>query len=169
MTYLKARSRIVALLKLFAVLTGFSLLAFVPTLLGGRTGWFDLRLPCTIALGCTSVAVSVALAMGGFFVRRKFGSFRFVLWLIPLLLIFWALIMTPIAVIEAPGNDMAWQQILGGTLIGCTVTVVLLLPILLFSFWQPLYRSRLVDWLKAEPTPHVDMAPPPMATELSTR
>ena len=64
MPYLMSHSRVAAFFKTLPVLAGYSLLAFVPTLLGPRQGWLDFRPQLAAFLALTSLAATLGVDLG---------------------------------------------------------------------------------------------------------
>jgi hypothetical protein len=138
--YLQSRHRGVVCLKTVPVLAGFSLLAFLPRLLGERAGFFDFRLAFVGAFGVVSLGVGLALVLGGWAVRHRFGRVRFLgsmalcLWLVL------TLSGAVVAILTSGSPD--WGDLFLGVVITSGVILGLLLPLLLLSFFQPFYRAR---------------------------
>jgi len=133
--------------KTLPVLAGFSLLAFVPTLLGDGGGWIDLRPYLAALLALASLAATLALTFGGLSVHRRFGRIRFLFWLAVWILPAWTAIATPFVIYALLERHVdLWEFFLGLLLIS-GITLALLLPLVLLSFLQPFYRARLLDWL----------------------
>jgi len=147
MPYLGSRYRILACLKTLGVIAGFSVLGYVPTLLAHNNGWLDFRpfLAAFLALG--SLAVTLALTFGGLSVRRRFGRIRFLCWLAVWTVLAWIAIATPFVIYAALESHVDWGEPVLALLVISGVTVALLLPLVLLSFFQPFYRARFFDWL----------------------
>lgn len=151
MPFLGSRYRIVAFFKTLPVLAGFSLLAFVPTLLGDGGGWIDLRPYLAGLLAVASLAAMLALTLGGLSVRRRFGRIRLLSWLVVWILLAWTAIATPFVIFAALESHINWGEAFLVLLLISGITLALLLPLVLLSFFQPFYRARFLDWLKAPP------------------
>lgn len=151
MPFLGSRYRIVAFFKTLPVLAGFSLLAFVPTLLGDGGGWIDLRPYLAALLALASLAATLALTLGGLSVRRRFGRIRLLSWLVVWILLAWTAIATPFVIFAALESHINWGEAFLVLLLISGITLALLLPLVLLSFFQPFYRARFLDWLKAPP------------------
>jgi hypothetical protein len=147
MPYLVSRSGVVAFFKTLPVLAGFSLLAFVPTLLGPREGWLDFRPQLTALLAMTSLAATLALVFTGLSVRRRFGRVRCVVWLAVWTVLAWTVIATPFAVFGSLNGGMDWGAGLVTILYASAISLGLVLPLALLSFFQPFYRDRFFGWL----------------------
>jgi hypothetical protein len=151
MPFLGSRYRIVAFLKTLPVLAGFSLLAYVPTLLADEGGWLDFRPYFALLLAVASLVATLALSLGGLSVRRRFGPIRFLSWLAVWILLAWTAIATPFVIYALLQSHVdLWESFLG-LLITSGITLVLLLPLVLLSLFQPFYRARLLNWLKVPP------------------
>jgi hypothetical protein len=151
MPFLGSRYRIVAFFKTLPVLAGFSVLGFVPTLLGDGGGWIDLRPYLAALLAVASLAATLALTLGGLSVRRRFGRIRLLFWLVVWILLAWTAIATPFVIFAALESHVNWGEAFLVLLLISGITLALLLPLVLLSFFQPFYRARFLDWLKAPP------------------
>ena len=161
--YLKSRYRIVMFFKTLPVLAAFSLLAYVPTLLGDKAGWLDFRSYFAGLLAFASLAATLALVLAGLAVRRRFGRIRFLCWLAVWTVLAWTAIAAPFAVFALLGNAPEWGEFIIAVLVVSGVMLLLLLPLMLLSFFQPFYRSRLADWLKLpQPDTAIGIPVPPM-------
>lgn len=162
MPFLGSRYRIVACLKALPVLAGFSLLAYVPTLLASHSDWLDLRpyLAGLLALG--SLVAILALSFGGLVVRRRFGRIRFTCWVAVWTLLAWAIIVPLYILFIAQPSHVEWREVCLPVLGTCGVTLALLLPPVLLSFFQPFYRARFFGWLNLpQAGPAAEAAIPP--------
>lgn len=166
MPFLESRYRIIAFIKALPVLAGFSLLAFVPTLLARQSGWIDLRPYLAALLALASLAATFALTLAGFSVRRRFGRRRFLVWLAAWTALAWMVIASPFFIIGTVNGDIEWGPTLLAMLYVTASSLALLLPLLLLSFFQPLYRARLFGFLKVpQPGPLAGAAVPLGMTE----
>ena len=161
MPFLESRSRIGAFFKTLPVLAGFSLLAFVPTLLAQHSGWLDFRpyLAAMLALG--SLAATLALVFTGLSVRRQFGRIRFIVWLAAWMVLAWTAIAIPAAIIGAANGGNNWREGLLAILSLSAVSLGMVLPLVLLSFFLPFYRGRFFGWLNLpQSVPNAGMAVP---------
>jgi hypothetical protein len=140
--------RIVAFFKALLTLAGFSLLAFAPTLAAAIGGWLDFRPYLTAMLALGSLVVTLALTFGGLCARRRFGRIRYLLWLAVWTVPAWMVALTPFVVIGYVNDQIEWGASALALLAISGFTLLLLLPFVLLSFFQPLYRARFLDWLK---------------------
>jgi hypothetical protein len=147
MPYLQSRYRIASFLKALPVLAGFGLLAFVPALFTGYSGWFDFRLYLAVVLALASLATTFALSMGGFSVRRRFGRVRFLISLAVWNALAWLVIASPLFIMGIVSGRSEWGPALIFILGATGSSLALLLPLLLLSFFQPFYRARLLGFL----------------------
>jgi len=161
MPWLESRYRILAFLKTLPVMSGFSLLAFAPHTFGERGGSIDLRLYVAIALGVLSLAVTLALALTGLCLRRRFGRIRLLLALALCLLLVWILILSPLFIGVMLDGPSGWTKYLLAILFAAAHTLVLLLPLVLLSLFQPFYRARFLAFLSAPLPPPTAAAGPP--------
>jgi hypothetical protein len=160
--YLKSRYRIVTFLKTFPALAALSLLAYVPTLLGDKEGWLDLRALFAGLLACASLVATLALVLAGLAVRRRFGRIRFLLWLTVWTVLTWTAVAAPFAVFELLGTSPEWGEFIIAVLIVSAITVALLLPLLLLAFFNSSYRARFAEWLNLpQPESFARMGVPP--------
>jgi hypothetical protein len=159
--YLESRYRIVTFFKALPVLAGFSLLAFVPTLLAKRSGWIDLRPSLAALLALASLVATLVLTFGGLSVRRRFGHTRFLVWLAVWTLLAWTVIASPFVIIGSLHSEIEWGESLLAILCASAISLALLLPLLLLSSFQPFYRARLFGFLKVpRPGPSAGAAVP---------
>jgi len=168
MPVLGSRYRIVAFFKSLPVLAGFSLLAFVPTLLASHTGWLDVRPYLAALLATASLAVTLALTFGGLSVHRRFGRIRFLFWLAVWTALAWAAIATPFAILAALESHVDWGESVLALLVITGLTLALLLPLVLLSFFQPFYRGRFLAFLNSpQPGPFAEVSAPPRIIEVA--
>jgi hypothetical protein len=166
MPFLGSRYRIVAFFKALPVLAGFSLLAFLPTLLGDRNGWLDFRPYLAVLLAVGSLVTMLAFTLSGWCVRRRFGRLRFLCWLAVWTLLAWTVIATPFIIIGSLHGHLAWEQVCLPILGISGVTLAPLLPLVLLSFIQPFYRARLFTFLNLpQPGPSAGATAPPIIAE----
>jgi hypothetical protein len=166
MPFLGSRHRIVAFFKTLPLLAGFSLLAFVPTLLADHSGWLDFRDYLAGFLPCASLAATLALTFGGLSVRHRFGRIRFLLWLAVWTALAWMVIATPFAILASLENPIDWRTAFLVLLLVSGLTFALLLPLVLLSFFQPFYRARLFTYLNLpQPDPSAGATTPPIIAE----
>ena len=140
MPFLESRSRMAIFFKALPVLAGFSLLAFVPTLLADRSG--SLELFMAGMLPCASLAATLALVLSGLAVRRRFGRIRFLLWLTVWAVLAWTAIAAPFAIFGSLGGRPEWGEFVVAVLVVSGFMLALFLPLVLISFFQPFYRAR---------------------------
>ena len=168
MPWLKSRYRIVAFFKTLPLLAGFSLLAFVPALLRESGGWFDLRPILAGLLALVSLVATLALTFGGLSVRRRFGRIRFLLWLAVWIVLAWTLIVVPFLFMGSLWSRTDWGRYLLAILLVSAITLALLLPLVLLSFFQPFYRARFLAFLNApQPAPSAEATAPPNSVALA--
>lgn len=149
MPFLGSRYRIVAFLKTLPVLAGFSVLAYVPTLLADEGGWLDFRPYLAVLLAVASLVATLALTLGGLPVRRRFRPIRFLSCLAVWILLAWTVIAAPFVIYALLESHVDLWEFFLGLLSISGITLALLLPLVLLSFFQPFYRARLLGWLKA--------------------
>jgi hypothetical protein len=170
MPFLESRYRIVAFFKALVVLAGFSLLAFVPTLLADTRGWIDLRPYLAALLALASLAATLALTFSGFSVRRRFGRIRFLVSLAVWTVLAWLVIAAPFAVFNLLGGRPEWGEFVIAVLVISGILLALLLPLLLLSFFQSFYRARFAAWLNLpQPETAAGTSAPPTLPADATR
>jgi hypothetical protein len=161
MPCLGSRYRIVAFFKALLGLAAFSLLAFVPTLLGANRGWLDFRPILTALLALGSLAVTLALTFGGLSVRDRFGRIRFLFWLAVWTLLAWTVIASVFVIIRSLNHQVDWGESVAALLVIAGLTAALILPLVLLSFFQPFYGARLFGFLHVpQPGPSAGRAVP---------
>jgi hypothetical protein len=148
MPLLESRHRMVTFFKALPALAAFSLLAYVPTLLAKDSGWIDLRAYLVVLLGLASLAATLALTLGGISVRRRFGRVRLLCWLSVWTVLAWTMIASPFIVIGSVNGHIEWGPSVLAILCVTGISLALLLPLLLLSFFQPFYRARFFSFLK---------------------
>ena len=141
------RYRIVAFFKALLVLAGFSLLAFVPTLLAANRGWLDLRPHLAVLLALGSLVLTLVLTFGGLCASRQFGRARYLFWLAVWTVLAWSAVLTPFVVIAYVKDQIEWGETVVALLVISGLTLLLLLPFVLLSFFQPFYGARFFGWL----------------------
>ena len=157
-----SRKRLLAFFKALLLLAGFSLLAFLPTLLGPNNGWLDFRPFLAALLALASLAVLLALTFSSLAVRRRFGRGRFVCWLVVWTVLVWTAFATPFVIIASFKSEIQWGASLLALLGLSAVTLTLLLPLVLLSFFEPFYRARFLGFLNlAQPGTTGPTASPP--------
>lgn len=167
MPFLESHSRIVAFFKVLPVLAGFSLLAFVPTLLADQSGWLDFRSSMAGLLAFASLAATLALVFSGLAVRRRFGRIRFLLWLAVWVVLAWTVIAAPFAIFSSFGSRPEWGEFVVAILVVSGIMLALFLPLVLLSFFQPFYRARFFSLLKLpQPDPSAGAGEPPRPQDI---
>ena len=162
MPFLGSRYRIVTFFKALVVLAGFSVLAYVPTLLADNLGWLDFRPYLAAFLGLASLAVTLALTFAGLRVSRRFGRVRFLFWLAVWSTLAWTAVLTPFVIIGVLKSQIDWGSTVLVLLVISGLTIALLLPLVLLSFFQPFYQARFLGWLKVpEAAPSAGATAPP--------
>jgi hypothetical protein len=149
--YLRRPHRLLTFLSVLLVLAGFSALALV-----SRQGWSLLELETLqigIVLAVAVVASAVALALGGWLCRKAFRPLALYLWLFLSLVVVWFLIATPffLFALMASGGQIPWSEFLIPVLVVAIGNFALLLPFLILSSANPLFRERLKALLHARP------------------
>jgi hypothetical protein len=165
--YLGSRYRIVAFFKALPALAGFGLVALVPALLTRSSGYIDLRVYLVILVALAGLAVTLALTLADLSARRRFGRMRFLVWLSVWTVVAWTVIASPFVIIASLSGDIEWGQSVLAILCASGISLALILPLLLLSFFQPFYRARLLGFLNVpQPGPSVEAAVPPKLSDL---
>jgi hypothetical protein len=159
--YLVSRSRPGVALKTLPVLAGFSVLAFLPTLLGQRADFFDFRTAFAVGLTTAGLVLTLALVLTGRTLRHRFGPVRLVLWAAVWLCLVWNIAVGPLVLLITAQGHVDWGEYFVGMLILSGMSLGLLLPLLLLSIFQPFYRGRLLAFLNLPPGPPAPQGPPP--------
>jgi hypothetical protein len=147
MPYLKGRHGMGTFFKTLPVLAGFSLLAFVPALFVNDGGWIDIRPYLAALLAVASLAATLALVFTGLSVRRRFGQVRCIVWLAVWTVLAWTAIATPFAIFGLVNGGNDWWAGLVSVLCISAISLGLVMPQVLLSFFQPFYRDRFFGWL----------------------
>jgi hypothetical protein len=164
--YLKSRYRIVMFFKTLPLLAAFSLLAYVPILLGRYEGWLDVRTYFVVVLAVASLPATLAITLVGLSVRRRFGRMRFLFWLAVCTVLAWTAFATPFAIFSLLGSAPEWGEFIIAVSVVSGITFALFLPFVLLAFFQPFYRDRFRDWLNLpQPAPPAGMAVPAKLAE----
>jgi len=167
MPFLESRSRVVVFFKTLPVLAGFSFLAFLPTLLARHGGWLDFRPYLAGLLALASLAATLALVFTGLCVRRRFGRVRCIVWLALWTVLAWTAIATPAAIIGAVNGGNDWREGLLAILSLSAISLGLVLPLVVLSFFQSFYRDRFFGWLNLlQPDPAAGAAVSPKIPEV---
>jgi hypothetical protein len=144
--YVSSRWRFVGFLKHLALLAGASSLAYLPVFLGESHGWLDFRQAFAIILAVTSLIIALALSLSGWCASKKSGRLRFILWLgLWLLLLAAAGVGLTLALTDGSPD---WGEAIIGWLTASGISLVILLPYLLLSFFQGFHRERFLEWFK---------------------
>jgi hypothetical protein len=160
--FLESRNRLLSFLKALLTLAGVSLLAFLPTLLATYGGWLDFRPYLAALLALASLAVTFGLSLSSLALRRRFGRARFLLWLAVWTVLAWVAIATPFVIVGSLTSNIEWGATVLGLLCLSAISLALVLPLVLLSFWQPFFRARFVGFLKMPQTdPPAETTMPP--------
>lgn len=155
--YLRRSHRLLTWLCLLVALAGFSLMAFV-----AKQG-LSLRDNETLQVGivlAVAVAVSsLALSLTGWICRRGFRPVFCGIWLLLTMVSLWLLIALPffLLALAASGSELPWREFFIPVLIVGVAHYAVLLPFLILSGTNALYRDRLKALLNIQPS-----APPPL-------
>jgi hypothetical protein len=158
-THLESKVRFLTSLKMFMALGGFGLLAYVTGQDWSEAG--GQQYAALLYLGIFALALVTALSLAGFSCRRHFQSARLLIWLIVWLAAAFAVVILPfmLFVLFAGGGDVL-VAFGGAVLVSTLVAFAVLLPFLILSFANVLFRERLCRLLRMELQP----SPPLLAT-----
>ena len=157
--FLARKHRFVTFLCFLPVMLGFGVLTFAL-----RQDWSEgysvasmVVLQVGIFLSLGVLVTALAMFLTGCLCRRSYRPVALALWLLAMLVVLWFVIVVPIFTIGMlmSGGDAPWLEMLGGLFIIAGVNFAIVLPFLLLSFFDPLYRERLKGLL------HVAMTVPP--------
>jgi hypothetical protein len=145
-------------------------LCFAPTLAGFslfscwvRQDWNDdgaiMALGMLVPLAISVFVISLALTLAGLACRGRYRPLGFYLWLLASLFVVWLVIVAPffgLAMIVS-GGQLPWQEFFLMVLVLTAVSFGMLLPFLILSSANSLFRERLKLLLHTERE-----APPPV-------
>ncbi len=115
-----------------------------------------------IFLGLTVLIVVAGFNLAGLLCRRRYGAIRVSVFTLLALVALWFIAAVPFYVIatKMSGGEVPAGQFFGGVLVLSLLGFLMLLPFLLLSFAEALYRDRLIELLRLRPS----AAPPPVLT-----
>jgi hypothetical protein len=155
--YLRKSHRMVTFFCVLFALAGFSLLAFVAR---ESANLLDSGLlPFAIVLGVGVLISAIALSLGGWLCRRSYHPLALGVWLFVSLLVVWLVVTAPFFILAliSSGGEIPRSDFLVPVLGAAGANFVLLLPFLILSSANSLYRERLKFLLHVPPP-----APPPL-------
>jgi hypothetical protein len=163
-SYLGWKHRILALLGILLGLGVVSLFAFLVTQDVGRE-MFEVG----IFLAASAAVISVALTLAGMVCRGRYAWLRLSLWVLAALAVLWLLLIGPfflVAMISGRGQ-VPLGALFGVVGITTGITFGVMLPFLVLSFVNELYRERLKGLLHLGGTegPPVITSPIPAVPE----
>jgi hypothetical protein len=153
--YLRKSHRLITFFCILFTLAGFSLLAFVAR---ESADLLEFQLvPFAIVLGVGVFISAVALSLGGWLCRRSYHPFALGVWLFVSLFIVWLAVTGPFFIVAliSSGGAIPWSEFFVPVLGMAAANFVLLLPFLILSSANSLFRERL-KFLLHVPSP----APP---------
>lgn len=149
--YLARRHRLLTFLCILATLAVSSLLIFAV-----RQDWdgemMAEAIPVVVVLSLSVFVISVAMLAAGWICRRRYRPFPLVLWLGVALVVIWFVMAAPFFIVAliASGGQVPWVQFVGSILAMAGVSLAVLLPFLVLSFANFLFRERLKGLLHLE-------------------
>ena len=160
--YLKSRFRILNVLGFLLVLEGFGLVIYVFT-----QDWNEGVEAAGVGVGLALCAAIIPMAAGlaGLLCRRRYRPLVLCAGVLAMLLGLWGLVMLPIVLIQ---TAVAGQRVPVGELVAPVLAMTalcfgVLLPFLLLSFSNSLFRQRLIQVLGLAPELPPVIAPGPAA------
>jgi len=164
--YLKSRLRILNVLGFLLVLEGFGLVIFAFTQDWNEPGVQAVQIGIGLAV-CAAV-IPVAAGLAGLLCRRRYRPLVLCAASLVMLLSLWVLVMLPFFLIQtAGGGQTVPVSVLVGPVLSMTgLCFGVLLPFLLLSFSNSLFRQRLIQLLRMAPElpPVIAPAPAPVTT-----
>jgi hypothetical protein len=154
--YLKSRFRILNVLGFLLVLEFFSFVVFVFT-----QDWDELGAEAVeigIALALSAAVIPAAAGLAGLLCRKRYRPLVLCVGMLVMLLGVWMLVLLPIFLIQTAGN-VPVSQVVAPVLVIAGICFGVLLPFLLLSFSNSLFRERLIQLLRLAPE-----LPPVIAT-----
>lgn len=161
--HLGAKHRFLTLFAMLGILLGLGLLSLLFGL-GLDQSSADELLPLVLVVALGALVISLALTLSGLLCRGRYRPLRLCLWLALTLVAAWFVVICPFLVFARMmgqlGQGFALQMFLV-TLCASGPTFGILLPFLLLSFANTLYRDRLRNLLHLAPDPSPPAAAPP--------
>jgi drug/metabolite transporter (DMT)-like permease len=167
--YLKSRFRILNILGFLLVLEAFGLVIFVFT-----QDWNETMQAVGVGVGlavCAAI-IPVAAGLAGLLCRRRYRPLVLSAGVLAMILSLWVLVMLPLFLIQTAA---AGQHVPVGVLVGPVLAMTglcfgVLLPFLLLSYANSLFRQRLVQLLRLAPElpPVIGAAAAPGTTSIGT-
>lgn len=120
-------------------------------------------LPAGLFLALTVLIIAVGFNLAGQLCRRRYGAVRLSVFACVAVVAAWLVIAVPFYVMlsrMSGGGSVPAGEFFGGVLAIALVSFLMLLPFLLLSFAEALYRERLIELLRLRPT----AAAPPVLT-----
>ena len=117
-----------------------------------------------ISLAVCAAAIPIAAGLAGLLCRRRYRPLVLCAAMLVMLLSLWALVMLPIFLLQTAGRGQSVpvSDIAEPVLAMTGLCFGVLLPFLLLSFSNTLYRERLIRLLRLAPEPPPVTAPPPV-------
>jgi hypothetical protein len=118
-----------------------------------------------VPLALSILVISVAMALAGLACRGRYRPLGFYLWLLASLFVVWLVMVAPFFgfAIIASGGQVPWSEFFIGILIVTAVSFGMLLPFLVLSSANSLFRERLKLLLHLGREAPPPILPPEMA------
>lgn len=150
--YLKSRFRILNVLGFLLVLEAFSFGIFAFT-----QDWDELgaeAIEIGICLALSAAVIPVAAGLAGLLCRRRYRPLVLCVGMLVMLLALWTLVLLSIFFIQtfpAQTANVPFSQVVAPALVITGICFGVLLPFLLLSFSNSLFRERLIQLLRLAP------------------
>ena len=162
--YLKSRFRILNVLGFLLLLEGFGLVIFAFT-----QDWNEgmEAAGVGVVLAVCAALIPIAAGLAGWLCRRRYRPLVLCAGVLAMLLSLWALVMLPIFLIQtaAVGQRVPASELVAPVLAMTGLCFGVLLPFLLLSFSNSLFRQRLIQLLRLAPELPPVIAPAPASPE----
>ncbi len=165
--YIKSRFRTLNALRLALIIEALGFATYVFSVYWSESE--SEAAPVAIILALSAAIIPAATGLAGLLCWRRYRPVVLCAWLLVMLFGLWLAVVWPLFMIEnaCRGNAPAWvfmEPVLAITA-ACFCAV---LPFLLLSFWNRLYRERLIQLLRLAPEPPpAPAAPTPPVSVLS--
>lgn len=161
--YLKSRFRILNVLGFLFILEAFSLVIYAFTQDWNDPGVQAVALGFVLAL-CAAV-IPIATGLAGLLCRRRYRPLVLGAGTLVMLLGLWTLGLLPLFLIQTAGQNVPAIAVVVPVLMGAGLCFGVVLPFLLLSFSNSLFRERLIQLLRLFPELPPVIAPAPASPE----
>jgi hypothetical protein len=162
--YLKSRFRILNMLGFLFVLEAVSLVIFASTQDWNVLGVQEAGIG--IGLAICSAVIPAAVGLAGLLCRRRYRPLVLCAGLLAMLLGLWVLGLLPLFLIQTAGQNVPASAVSVPILMATGLCFGVLLPFLLLSFSNSLFRERLIRLLRLAPESPPVIPAAPVSPEL---